>query len=930
VSSGGRIFYITANESLNLNLERNAARARRFLVARDAYNGRRLWSMPYPCEGRYPKGIEDNLVAYEDKLYLILNRDVVVLDGATGDLIKTYETGTNPSILRIYKDHLIIAGPDSLRIRDLGTGNIKWQKSSRIVDAIVDVESDRIFAISREGRLYSFNFEDGVARWPGGISVGSVPTYFFAKGGVLVLVWSASTGNFRVYSAEDGRELWGRSGLYRPKRTGVSFAEGLIWYRSNNFAFGVDPLTGVERRRFSDSGFSHGCTRRPTLEKYLVGVRPFFFVDRQTGERSSPCGGRLSCEIGFVPANGLLYTMPVKCDCVNSVVKGFIAFSGSQITSSSSRLYLGPAYTGSFPSDDPPSELDWATFRHDPQRSCYSKSTVSFQLNHFEEIKICEKPALPEVVNLDWKSNPLGGDILTQPVIADGLIFVSLVESHCVVAIDEKTREERWRFTTGGRLDVPPTIYKGLCLIGSADGYVYCLRANDGELVWRYRVGPSDVRITTYGQLSSKWPVVGGVLVVNDVAYVLAGRSCTTDGGLYLHAIDIATGNTLREEKRDRNMTVADILVSDGRRVGKANTGLRWMSLIGGSVGDFKCLKSAGGTARVLDREWETPAAKHSYGKPNERELRSFLRKYGLLKTFGRTEGQLVAGCPEGGKSFAYSCFKPRVVVCDEPMLIGYENNNEIWRIDLPKNYQVEAMAFTDDVLFVAGVVNMHQPDKEGFLWAISPQEGIILKRVELSVPPVSEGMAIAQGKLYLTTRDGRLICFYDDVSIDSDSGIIDSEERFDKVAENRERRLFNWRKEGGFSRPEKTKISSKIPVGFPLPESKDTVKISERNTFEPIVSQTNEEKEFGRTTSSSDFTSGRFKEYTMVTDDVLPEVREERNNLAEEDIILSSQKLKSKEVVTDGICFGMGFVVVFLLLFASRNWLKFKKSKKT
>ena len=44
--------------------------------------------------------------------------------------------------------------------------------------------------------------------------------------------------------------------------------------------------------------------------------------------------------------------------------------------------------------------------------------------------------------------------------------------------------------TAGGRIDTPPTIADGLCLFGSHDGWVYCLRAADGRLAWRFRAAP--------------------------------------------------------------------------------------------------------------------------------------------------------------------------------------------------------------------------------------------------------------------------------------------------------------------------------------------------------------------------------------------------------------------------------------------------------
>jgi hypothetical protein len=38
-----------------------------------------------------------------------------------------------------------------------------------------------------------------------------------------------------------------------------------------------------------------------------------------------------------------------------------------------------------------------------------------------------------------------------------------------------------WRFAAGGAVNGPPTYFKGLCLFGCQDGWVYCLNASDGQ-----------------------------------------------------------------------------------------------------------------------------------------------------------------------------------------------------------------------------------------------------------------------------------------------------------------------------------------------------------------------------------------------------------------------------------------------------------------
>jgi outer membrane protein assembly factor BamB len=122
-----------------------------------------------------------------------------------------------------------------------------------------------------------------------------------------------------------------------------------------------------------------------------------------------------------------------------------------------------------------------------------------------------------------------------------------------------------------------------LVLFGCADGRVYCLRAADGELVWRFTAAPSERLIVAFGQLESPWRVHGSVLVRDGVVYCTAGRSTYLDGGIRVFGLDPLTGKVLhtahldtwartRKDTRDKPFIPAyhmegahsDILVSEG------------------------------------------------------------------------------------------------------------------------------------------------------------------------------------------------------------------------------------------------------------------------------------------------------------------------------------------------------------------------------
>jgi hypothetical protein len=144
-----------------------------------------------------------------------------------------------------------------------------------------------------------------------------------------------------------------------------------------------------------------------------------------------------------------------------------------------------------------------------------------------------------------WRTRLTGR--LSQPVVADGQVYVAAMDQHTVHALNADSGAPCWNFVAGGRIDSPPTIHGGLLLFGSADGNVYCVRASDGALAWRFLAAPNDCRIGYHDQLESVWPVHGSILVRDGVAYCTAGRSTYLDGGIRIYGLDPATGRVLHQ-----------------------------------------------------------------------------------------------------------------------------------------------------------------------------------------------------------------------------------------------------------------------------------------------------------------------------------------------------------------------------------------------
>ena len=83
-----------------------------------------------------------------------------------------------------------------------------------------------------------------------------------------------------------------------------------------------------------------------------------------------------------------------------------------------------------------------------------------------------------------------------------------------------------------------------------------------------------------------------------------------------------------------------------------------------------------------------------------------------------------------------------------------------LWKIDVPKTFQVEAMALAGNVLFASGPTDRFRRTPGGRLWALAADDGKLLKEYALDSPPAADGIAAANGKLYVCTHDGRVVCY--------------------------------------------------------------------------------------------------------------------------------------------------------------------------
>ncbi len=189
---------------------------------------------------------------------------------------------------------------------------------------------------------------------------------------------------------------------------------------------------------------------------------------------------------------------------------------------------------------------DWPTYGHDVARSQTTAEPVPTPLAPCWVYRPRFPPApawgtsegdgCPE-----W--NRVHFDDAFQVAVAGGRVYFGSSADNKVYCLDAASGRIRWTKITGGPVRLAPAVAGGRVYVGSDDGYVYCLRADDGSVVWQFHAAPEDRRVLGNGRMISLWPVRTGVLVDGPTAYFGAG--VFPSEGVFLYAVDAATGRQL-------------------------------------------------------------------------------------------------------------------------------------------------------------------------------------------------------------------------------------------------------------------------------------------------------------------------------------------------------------------------------------------------
>ena len=755
VASEDRLVYIFQDEEQTMD----GPQPQDSLIARDAYNGLLLWKRKTTTKSTA-------LVSVGDRVFTVLEDDgqLVALDAGTGEIVHRFKDVICPQQIAYVDGSLLVDLPDGLGCYDATSGKLNWKYPHRPAqflagDGRVFVHSDsRAKSGQRESQLASLDLTTGKPMWsaPTKNWTKSTPTLVLYQDDLLV---AAADGNHGI-SAKDGSHLWN----YRYPKIGhggsfskVMYMNDLVWVHTaafdetKRYAWeGLDPRTGeVETRVIqpADYRYKHRCAYDVATERYFM-CGSMDFADLKTGKYTHFSAARMSCaRAGLMPANGLIYTFPHACGCY-AMLRGFIGLATDDVPesvipeSASERLEKGPIY-GKMIALTKSTNVDWPTYRRDTYRSGSTQAPGPATLQKLWDAAVSNP--VPDTLAAEWDLK--NGGRLSAPVAANGLAIAAANDEHRVVAFDAGMGKQEWNYLAGGRVDCPPTIHEGLCLFGSRDGWIYCLRADDGGLVWRFRAAPDDRRIVAYGQLESAWPVVGGVLVYDGLAYCVVGRHGGSDGGVFVYALEPKTGRLVWAERPEKYPGVPDVLNGADGSVQMASWSFDAKT---GTNKDASQSRLRGGSLGLLNNAW--------YKRPIA--MRKNLQ---LWSAGGDKSGQMISFSKSATCGFR-ACNRVSggngKMSGDATLFAIPENgkSGDRWSINLPNTTRLRGMAIADKRVYVAGRFATGDA-----LWnavrCYALADGKLLDEYAVDSPLIHDGLAVAGDRLYVSTQGGKLIC---------------------------------------------------------------------------------------------------------------------------------------------------------------------------
>jgi len=824
-------------------------------LTRDSFNGMRLWhrDLTQTEEEMDPanfvmKRLSGDLarpVATEKYLFAVAfpTKSLVALDAKTGEVVRSFPEIATPKELIQSKGTVVATSSSGIYGFSAETGNILWMKEASSARTIV-AGGDRVSYIQGEPRkgekseAVTLDLYTGDVLWKNS----DYPWLDKVRRSVLYgdqLAYEVSSFNnsdtdngIHIVSAEDGDLSWEKTyapGMNHNRQARAMFIGDDIWIQQGgkiNYddkeksQFNPVEVASLNRNtgevgKVLAAGLGHCAPPVATVNMIFSGVVEM--TDLKSGELmlNSITKSNCSRENGFTPANGLVYATPKHCTCW-PMLRGYVAMAAEHPgvktgnyppALPAEQIEFAVTAEGATIDADAPAPLasDWPMYRHDVWRSSSSTTPGPEKIAiQWSAAVAPEQDALPpsSALRFDWSDNPFVKGRLTPPTIANGRAYVARPDAHEVIAVNTATGKVVWRFTARGRVDTPPTIHNGLAIFGDHGGYVHAVRADNGKPVWKFQAAPLDERMGAYGQIESAWPVAGSVLVMDDVAYFVAGRQELSDGGVFIFSVNPMTGeknwvkkhNSIPQKgydgKNDESFGFyknsglefdpVDLLHREGDRIAMS----RWLIDVDGKDievdgwNGFARLNTGKGTVFAPRGTWTYGFRQiHRFSNEAHRRPLCVYRDNTIVGALNSTTALYRRDFDiENGEEF-----NSRWITGWEAAGKGRKGERPYrsdriaekasWKVnpwaesdapeDLLKPTTVEGQAQLKNKIY--GMVmdsqqRLYVVHQDGTLKVINTQDGSTLS--ETKVPaPMWDGLALADERLFLSTEAGQLVC---------------------------------------------------------------------------------------------------------------------------------------------------------------------------
>lgn len=718
---------------------------------------------------------------------------LVVLDQGSGKLLWEKPVVAAPLSLAVGPSGVFFFDATQIVALDKGTGDLKWKSP--------EVDAKRVFTSAEAPVLVAYH--DRV---------------LFSGANGRMSVYAADTGE-RLWEAE---HLTGgyRSPQDLFVIDGLVWSGAIASPRSSGVFVGRDLETGEAKRDIPPQKVPytfghHRCYRAKATSRFILtsktGIEFYDIANRREEVNHWARGG---CLYGIMPANGLIYAPMHSCAChldsklvgLNALAPAANAESGEGNGPQTPRLQRGPAFDRDAGNErsTPAGPAEWPTYRSDNARTGSTAARVADGLYPQWQTSLGSKPSAVTVgygkvfvAVIDWHclaaldqetgrqvwTFQAGGRIDSPPTLWDGRAYFGCADGHvyCVAASDGQLA---WRFR------VAPDC-RQLCAYGQLEsvwpvqgsvlvknGKVFCVGGRssflDGGLPF-VRLDARSGRLEAQSMLDERDAATGKSI------QLLSSQSIMPSANPDILSCD-ADGIFMRVEK----------LSDDGRRLGSID--------YSDATQYEECHVFS--WAGFLDDAW-LHRVYMSYGN-GKLPLGTYLNwwEYGQKNPDGRllvTDGSRVFsyGLKPRYHSWSstfldYQLFSVNKKVETEPLtgptifgtIKGRTPTQKLrynWTAELP--FYVRAMVKAGDKLVVCGPDKiLHEqdamrryPDKSVLktldeqdaildgqrgsrLWVVDAETGKILERHDLPRLPAWDGMAAAEGRVYLATQDG-VIC---------------------------------------------------------------------------------------------------------------------------------------------------------------------------